>query len=207
MVGNDVVDLADAEAHPDARHPRFDERVFAPCERRRIENAEPDGRLRWILWAAKESAYKVAKQRNPASVFSPARFIVELDAGLRGRVRHAGEAFPVQVTLRGDCIHAVATAPGGEPERAVRGVRRLTAAGDAARASERPGREVRAFAVAEIAARLAVPGDSLHIARRGRIPRLLDRKGREAGDLSLSHHGRFVAYACALPPPRDEVAR
>jgi phosphopantetheinyl transferase (holo-ACP synthase) len=205
MVGNDVVDLADAETRPDARHPRFDERVFAPCERRHIENAEPDGRLRWILWAAKESAYKVAKRRDPASVFSPARFVVELDAELRGRVRHAGEAFPVQVTLRGDCIHAVATAPGGEPERTRSGVRGL--AGDAACASERPGLEARAFAITEIAARLATPADRLHFGLRGRIPRLLDREGREVGDLSLSHHGRFVAYAFAPLAADGEVAR
>jgi phosphopantetheinyl transferase (holo-ACP synthase) len=97
MVGNDVVDLADSDVAADARHPRFDERAFAPCERRRIGAAQAEAPLRWILWAAKESAYKVAKRRDPATVFSPARFVVELDAELRGSVRCGGEAYPVQV--------------------------------------------------------------------------------------------------------------
>ena len=34
MIGNDVVDLGDADTRPGAQHRRFDERVFAPSERR-----------------------------------------------------------------------------------------------------------------------------------------------------------------------------
>jgi len=207
MVGNDVVDLADADVRAGARHPRFEQRAFAPCERRRIEVERAGGPLRWILWAAKESAYKVAKRLDATTVFSPARFVVELDDSLRGRVWHGDDAYPVQVTRRGDCLHAIATEPGGAPENVVAGVRRLAGAetGDCEAAAA--GREARAFAVAEIAPRLAVSADSLIVSRRGRIPQLHHRDGREAAALSLSHHGRFVAYACALAQPRGESSQ
>jgi len=204
MVGNDVVDLADSDARPGARHPRFDERAFAACERRRIAAAEGEEAARWILWAAKESAYKVAKRRDPATVFSPLRFVVELDETLRGSVHHGGDAYPVQVALRGECVHAVATAPGGSHADVVADVRRLSRAGDGDRAGAAAGREARTFATAAIAARLGVPADSLIVASRERIPQLCHRDGREVAGLSLSHHGRFVAYACAFPTPRPK---
>jgi len=199
MVGNDVVDLADADTRISARHPRFDKRAFAPGERRRIEAAGGESPLRWILWAAKESAFKVAKQHDPATVFSPSRFVVELDGALQGRVRHGTDVYPVQVTRRGDCVHAIATGSRGAPERVIAGVCRVAGDADGGRHGALPGRAVRAFAVAEIAPRIKVPADSMRIERSGRIPRLVHRDGRRAADLSLSHHGRFLAYACALP--------
>ena len=65
-------------------------------------------RLHWALWAAKESAYKARKRREPEAVFSPREFVVELSAlparGRRsrgGRVVHRGEAFAVEVRLDG----------------------------------------------------------------------------------------------------------
>jgi len=198
MVGNDVVDLADADSRPGARHPRFDERAFAACERRWIAEAEAEEVARWILWAAKESAYKVAKRRDPATVFSPARFVVELDEALRGRVRHRGDAYPVRVVVRGDCIHAVAIAPGGSHADVIADVRGLSRAGDGDRSGATASLEARTFAIDAVAAQLGVAADSLIIASRERIPRLRRRDGREAADLSLSHHGRFIAYACAL---------
>jgi phosphopantetheinyl transferase (holo-ACP synthase) len=196
MVGNDVVDLTDAETREGARHPRFDARVFAPGERRKLAAAGPETPLRWALWAAKEAAYKVARRRDPACTFSPALFVVELDARLAGRVRHGGAVYPVRVTLNRDWVHAVATAPRRALAGIAAGVHPL---GDAA-AGATPGLAARRFAIAELAPQLGDDPASLSIHSRERIPRLRRRSG-PAADLSLSHHGRFVAYACALPQP------
>ena len=73
-VGNDVVDLRDAETRPGATHPRFDLRVFTPAERERLHEALRPVRLRWSLWAAKESAYKAARQLQPDLPFHPREF-------------------------------------------------------------------------------------------------------------------------------------
>jgi hypothetical protein len=193
MVGNDVVDLSDAEAQPGARHPRFDERVFAKCERQLLGESRDERRLRWGLWAAKESAYKVARRRDPHTIFAPARFIVKVDADLRGRVLLGDEAFPVTIAIAGDCVHAVATDAASDPAEVISGVGLSQLLGDSSPAA--PGRAARDLATVHVARKLRVPPESLELDRQRRAPRIRHREGRPAGCLSLSHHGRFVAYA------------
>ena len=212
MIGNDVVDLRDPETLPGARHPRFDARVFAAAERSALERSGARDRLRWILWAAKESAFKVARRRDPDTAFAPVRFVVDLDASLCGRVRHADREYPVRVAVTGDCVHAVAMEPpvaGAEHA----GVAVCAAEGDVGVSP--PGRAARDLAAEGIAPILGVERADLRFARRGRVPELqLDPALRRGWDparrgpvearlgrlaVSLSHHGRFVAYACWLP--------
>src|SRR3990172_11249674 len=102
MVGDARVDLGDPEARESALPPRFDARVFAPAERAALGASPASGRLRWILWAAKEAAYKLARKLDPGVAFSPSRFVVSLDATLRGRVAFAGGAARVRVRRAGD---------------------------------------------------------------------------------------------------------
>lgn len=190
MVGNDVVDLADPEARKGPTHPRFDERVFARSERDTLAASGAPERLRWLLWGAKEAAYKLAKKLDPNVVFSPRRFVVRLDARLVGEVRHQDRIHPVRITAAGDSVHAIATQDGGE-HRILAGVACATALLDASRA-------VRELAVRALSRRLAVPREAVRIGRRGRVP-ILEVRGRDVGlDLSLAHHGRYVAFACDL---------
>jgi len=197
MIGNDVVDLCDPDVRPDAIHPRFDRRVFAPDERRRIAAAGPDSPLRWMAWAAKEAAFKAAKRCDPACIFAPIRFLTEFDDAGRGRVHHAGVEYDLRVSLGGGCVHAVATVRSPITEHIVARVKReptpRLAPADASRS-------VRAFALADLADALGVGVDSLAIRSHQRIPRLVAATD-EVIALSLSHHGRCVAYACALPVP------
>ncbi len=215
MIGNDVVDLGDREARAGAQHPRVDARVFAPGERRLLQSGRLGEELRWILWAAKESAFKVARRDDPTTGFAPSRFVVELDRDLQGRVRHRGRDYAVQVSVNRDVVHAVATRSrsGGAAGR-FRAAGVTGVAGSAEGAA--PGRAAREFAASEIARLLAVSASHLRFGRRGRIPELqpsgsarseldsarlasLERcLGRLA--VSISHHGRFVAYACWQSP-------
>ena len=189
MVGNDVVDLFDPAVVAGPRHSRFDARVFAPSEHRALrESAEPNP-LRWAFWAAKEAAYKVAKKLDAAAVWSPLRFVVCFERGLEGAVEYGGRRIPVQVERDEQRIHALAT------DR-VESFARLrscvaTFEGPAADASA----AVRLLAREQLAPLLGARVEQLEIARRGRIP-VLRSAGRDAPfDLSLSHHGRFVAFA------------
>jgi hypothetical protein len=212
VIGNDVIDLRDPETLPGARHPRFDARVFAAGERSALERSGAPDRLRWILWAAKESAFKVARRRAPDTAFAPTRFVVDLDVSLRGCVRHANREYPVRVAVTGDCVHVVATeAPAAGAVRA--GVAVCAVEGDVG--ASLPGCAARDLAAAGIAPLLGVERADLRFARRGRAPELqLDPGVRRGWDparwgrvearldrvaVSLSHHGRFVAYACWLP--------
>jgi phosphopantetheinyl transferase (holo-ACP synthase) len=208
MVGNDVVDIAVTRRR--TRHARFDARVFGDRERAAIAADADEEVRRWAHWAAKESAYKVAKRADAATVFSPVKFEVELDGvfepghdgELSGRVRHGSAVFPVTVSRRGDCVHAVAAGPGGCPTelRAAVGLYPDDAGADS------PSRAVRRLAIRELATLLATPARDLVVRSTERIPRLLHRDGRDVAILSLSHHGRFVAYACRLPDAGAEAS-
>ena len=189
MVGNDVVDLADRETAPLAMHPRFDERVFAAEELLWMRREGDPARRRWMLWAAKESAFKAAKRLDPSSSFSPRCVLVRLDDDSTGTVRLADRTFSVQVRLDRDVCHAVAWLDRDHLARSpivVSGVRLVTAS------EASPRLAARRFAYLGIAA------SDLELVKDGRLPRLR-LHGRAAGlEVSLSHHGRFVAFACAF---------
>ena len=203
LVGNDVVDLHDPESRPGALHPRFDVRVFTPDELEALStSAYP---LRWTLWAAKESAYKVAKKLDPTVRFLPRDFVVGQIAEGRALVMHATGPFDVRLYRTDRWVSAVATLTVAHPSR-TRGPFSAgrVSAGPISTAVERlathsadPSRTVREFARAALASRMNLPPGQVRIAADRGIPVAFWRGRRLPVDLSLSHHGRFVAWAWA----------
>jgi len=198
MVGNDLVDLAESECTGDAVHPRFDARVFAASELEALERCEDRGRMRWMLWAAKESAYKLARRQSPGLVFAPSRFVVHLQPDLSGQVRLGGQSFPVRVVQAGESIHAVARSSQARDEDVISEVAPLVAIPHGEEDADAPSRAVRALAITRLAPRLGVKTSELRIERRERVPWLHLRGSPITTELSLSHHGRFVAFAARL---------
>jgi hypothetical protein len=193
-VGNDVVDLALPETRLCGLHPRWSERVFCPAERRALESSRSRHRLHWALWAAKESAYKARKRLDPGVAFSPRDFEIELSplpgSGGRGvavgRARHRAGALDLEVHLDDACVHAVARSEDDAGTRVLWGVER--AVGD-------PGVAARRLAAAAIGSALGLDPAGLRIVRRPPVATFRD--GRLEVGVSLSHHGRFVAFASA----------
>src|SRR5437899_1651529 len=109
MIGNDVVDLHDPETLAEQRHPRFDERVFSDVERELIAISRAPDRLRWVLWGAKESAFKLARKLDASTVFSPRRFVVTLADARRGVVHHRDRIFRVRIDASATRVHVIAT--------------------------------------------------------------------------------------------------
>ena len=89
-------------------------------------------------------------------------------------------------------LHAVARGAADPPAAVHSAVARLPALATGSEA-------VRQLAIARLSRLLAVAPEELAIRREGRIPALWLRGCRSPADLSLSHHGRFVAFACRLP--------
>jgi hypothetical protein len=195
-VGNDVVDLGDPETRLAGLHPRFDERVFCAAERKALEASRLRHRLHWALWAAKESAYKARKRLEPEAVFSPREFEVELSplpttggGGVAvGRAFYRGDVFELEVRLDGASVHALATSADEAGARVLWKVERALCD---------PGVAARRLAATAIGAALGLDPAGLRIVRRP--PVAIDRGRRIEVDVSLSHHGRFVAFACTLP--------
>lgn len=201
MIGNDVVDLAHPATRPGAQHPRFDSRVFTKAERAALAQCSGAERLRWIFWAAKESAYKAARKLDSRTVWSPARFAAQLEpleprklTTLCGVVQHGAVTFSLRVESNDEKVHALALCPRTSAPEALHRVGVACCA-----KGVKAGDAVRAAARREIAAWLGVAPEAIGIGRRGRIPTLhIAGLPPEAADLSLSHHGRFVAWACEI---------
>jgi len=194
MVGNDVIDLGDPEAQPEACHARFDARVFAASELARLASSDTPGRERWILWAAKEAAYKVAKKRDRATSFSPRAFVVQPCGETEAIVVHDGRRYAIALDVGQRRVHAVALDVGAAGDRVVARVERL-----ATGSTTCPGSAARALAITTMAPLLGVAATDLAVTRDGRVPRLEHLQAPLVVDLSLSHHGRYVSFACTLP--------
>jgi len=191
MVGNDVIDLGDREVIEGPAHPRFDQRVFTAAERALLRSSRAPELLRWTLWSAKEAAYKLTRKRNPGVIFSPRRFAVRLAEPDRALVRHDDVELPVQLTSAGRALHALALDSDPQTERLVWAVERRPAEAD-------PSRAARALAARVLGEELELPASAFRFGRRGRVPTLTAEGRRGSLDLSLSHHGRFVAFACQV---------
>jgi len=196
MVGNDIVDLRDPESRSESLHPRFDTRVFRESEREGIAAASDSERTRWKLWAAKEAAYKLARKQQPTTVFSPPRFAVELVGDSSAVVTHDRERYDVEYTENDGALHAVATAQGTRSDRVISGWRRLEAGEIESGDPDAPSRAVRALLCERIATALGVRASDLEVRRRGRVPHLWLRGEPAPVDLSLSHHGDWLGFAC-----------
>jgi len=187
MIGNDIVDLRDPENQTIARHPRFDARVFAPDERAMLDEGADGERMRSMLWAAKESAYKFLRRSIPGLVFSPPKYVVRLSSLVAASVEAAGRRVPVRFDACEDYVHCIARDPRMAAEEII--ARIVPVAG---------GQEsvvVRLAAIAALAEVLGEDPESLRIERNERIPTLTRRGRAVPGTLSLSHHGRFAAFA------------
>ena len=195
LVGNDVVDLHDPESCPGALHARFDARVFTSVELGAlgVSGVACQHDLRWTLWAAKESAYKVAKKLDPAVRFLPRDFVVERIAEGRAVVMHETGPFEVQLEQTDEWVHAIATVSAASAPSTTRpvgdGVERLEVPG------ADPSRTVRELTCQALGSWMSSPPGQIQIVTDGGIPVALWRNRRLPVDLSLSHHGRFVAWA------------
>lgn len=193
MVGNDVVDLRDPEANPHTLSHRFDERVFCPEERATLSRS-PE--RRWKLWAAKEAAYKVVVKQELGAIFSPSRFRVSLEEDARaGIVTWGSGIVPVRVHVEDDAVHAVATSAGC---RVVFGSERLAGLARGERAPEASSESVRSLATERLAVALGLDPGAIEIRKAGRVPELFVDGSPAPADLSLSHHGDVVGFACEI---------
>jgi phosphopantetheinyl transferase (holo-ACP synthase) len=79
MVGNDIVDLREANKTPNWQHPRFLSKLFTELEQDLINNSDNPFVRIWRLWSMKEAAYKVYTQNYSGRFFNPKGFECSLE--------------------------------------------------------------------------------------------------------------------------------
>ena len=215
VVGNDVVDLRDPRTVGKAGDARFLARVLDQGELAAVAGSPHPDEALWMHWAGKEATYKVvSKLRDEPPVFVHRDFVV----GGEG-VDHEGSRYPLQITRHGAVLHALSCA--GAPLTGVLpGMGRLDQP-DApwsgslevlrSRLTDREADPVHSLASAAVrlGARAAL-SDVMAVEERRleivcapgatgrRPPRVLLDGSPATADVSLSHHGDWIAWAILL---------
>ena len=201
-VGNDVVDLKDPENIGKSRDDRFLGRVLTAGERELIASVPSPDTLLWSLWAAKEAAYKAVSRADPAVCSIPHRYrvVIEAEDATRKMVRRTGKVITprgelvFEVVVSPEWVHALAAGTEEALNRLCRRVKRL----EEGKGAVNPSAFVRGVLLREIARRLNCPVDDLSVVKNPDglgAPRVLFRGGPLAAEVSLSHDGRFTAFA------------
>ncbi len=74
MVGNDIVDLNEAQKTSNWERPRFLEKLFSELEQHYIKISDNPFVMVWRLWSMKEASYKLYTQLNPSRFYNPKGF-------------------------------------------------------------------------------------------------------------------------------------
>ena len=88
MIGNDIIDLAEARLRSNWQRRGFLEKIFSLEEQEMIHSSSNPFQTVWRLWSMKESAYKfyLQKYTNAVRGFYPAKINCEIDSSEAGRV-------------------------------------------------------------------------------------------------------------------------
>jgi phosphopantetheinyl transferase (holo-ACP synthase) len=190
-LGNDVVDLLDGEIQEESIHPRFDERVFSPVERNRLLHGDDRHIERWTHWALKEATLKAAKRHCKDIVFSPRKILVQKLEGDSAEVFAFDKIFSASIDYNDNYINATVVF-----DVDLADVRSVVAA-HSGRQDE--STEVRLLACQEFSTSSAIDQKACRIPLGEKIPSIHVNGVAVNCPVSLSHHGRFVAFAFGLP--------
>ncbi len=116
LTGNDIVDLALPETSDKAGDNRYIDRVCAGKERDFISSASDRKTALWMIWSAKEAAFKIVGKLHPKLGFSPRKYFVDclpFDALRKnktavGTVGYGHYLISVWWSITGDYVHCIA---------------------------------------------------------------------------------------------------
>jgi hypothetical protein len=206
------VDLGNPDALGKSRDDRFVRRVFLPEEQNQIYQDSDADCILWVLWAAKEAAYKIISKYHPSIHSGPLKYRVHLEETLLLPPRTPG-------FRNGYFTCLVETPEGSVITSALTGADYVHAFGSQGNQSEVGAMHLKVFRLdqpcfhdqpeSEVVRKVLrrylgrfwqMPAKQIGVHRdqkvRGTGPPTVYVGGKRASaDLSLSHHGRYGAFA------------
>lgn len=206
-VGNDIVDLTTRGTAGRAKDKRLVDRILTDDEKSQLfsRKESPDIFL-WAFWAAKETAFKAVNKSFPDISSAPRRYPVELGrhplkSKISGCVQTPAGSVAVTLFIRDTHIHCIGTTGSLKNlDRVICGAKRIDSESGEPFLPDQQSLWVRKFAKEKIAHCLDMDTSNIDIHRSGQKkesgPPVLRFNNQESGmDISLSHHGRYVAFA------------
>ena len=198
-IGNDVVDLKETANRDKSRDSRYLKKILTDAEIEFVNKAKRADAALWSFWACKETAYKVTKKSFPDTAFTPRLWQVNFT---KKRIKYweseviipqRGSVF-VRLFSNPDYVHCVGVDNPSLLDRLVSGVEILPGK------KTNPSIFVRQCLAQQLAASVSLNFDQIEIRRtiisnELQPPQVfIDGKATDI-DISLSHDGRFAAYA------------
>jgi phosphopantetheinyl transferase (holo-ACP synthase) len=202
-VGNDVVDWKDPANAKKSRDIRFLRKILTDDEIEFVNDAEcPDIEL-WALWAGKETAYKVLKKSVGKASFLPRRWTVQPTKSEKKQkdwevILPGEEKIFIRPFLTDNYVHCIGSDDLFALDKVIYGVEQMSAAD--AENIFLPSTFVRECLASVLADYFHLNYRDIEIRREkveGELhpPCIYYEDKKYPVDISLSHDGRFVAYA------------
>ena len=117
MIGNDVIDISATRQESNWKRKGFLQKLFTEKECQFILEGDDPEFLVWLIWSAKESAYKIIHRNHQKMFFSPKQFEFLEDHfsnenGITGRIKFGESCFDFKSKIERDCIHTTAIPSG-----------------------------------------------------------------------------------------------
>lgn len=215
-VGNDIVDLRLPENRGRSGDRRLLNRVFTLQERAAIARSARPDTLLWAFWAAKEAAFKAVSRDDPEVCSVPRRYAASLEeemppaesgrertgtaptSSLAGVVQTPCGELAVRITASDEWVHALAADSVASFDRFMV---RIDGPDDPDHEGD-PSEAVRRRVARWVAACSGCPVGAVEIRKDARgpgVPRLFVDNRELPIAISLSHDGRYTAFALDLP--------
>lgn len=108
MIGNDIVDLKQAAKDSNWKRPRFLDKVFTQKEQLIISSSENKVQMVWLLWSMKEAAYKAYVRETQHSFFNPKRIQCQLGLNNKGVVCIDNKTYNMKSVITSEYVHSIA---------------------------------------------------------------------------------------------------
>lgn len=206
-VGNDIVDLQARGTTGRSQDRRFVNRILSGDEKQILsDQKENPDTLLWAFWTAKETAFKAVSKTFPTVSSAPRRYPVTLNqrllkSNMSGFVTTPVGKVAVSLFIHKSHVHCIGTT--GSPdhlERTFYDIQKIDFKQDKPPTPDQQSYWVRKLAKKKIARYLNLDYRDFNIQRdqgeHGIGPPVMRFKNHQTDiDISLSHHGRYVAYA------------
>jgi phosphopantetheinyl transferase (holo-ACP synthase) len=114
MIGNDIIDLSQAQAESNWQRKGWVNKVFTKQEQKLIALSIEKELMVWLMWSMKEAAYKVYHREHKEMFYAPQKFSccnISIKANMvKGYVHFGQNIYDTSSIISSDYIHTIAIA-------------------------------------------------------------------------------------------------
>jgi len=114
MIGNDIVDLLQADKDSNWKRKGYLDKIFTNEEQFLISSDMHPSLMVWLLWSMKEAAYKINSRATKLRTFAPIKLrcnnLIIRKGKATGNVLYEGEVYFTSSVFNDDYVHTIAAA-------------------------------------------------------------------------------------------------